>query len=184
MKCASCKKGRTWECCYSGDCSNSIPDFSSNSNPDSVESGSDTVVEKISSEPVREIKTYKTDAALKDQQSTGRKRAAVMYPLDLELPCEWSHKKNCGGGSFPIIGCLDNKQTDRHHGPDKNTLNNEEGNVHRICATCHNRWHAKNDPDYVWGSIYSEHSPVEASPEEILLNDISWNGVELKKVKD
>lgn len=53
-----------------------------------------------------------------------------------------------GGGEFPIQGCSDGVQLNRHHGPDKNTLNNEPGNVHRICAHCHNRWHAKNDPDY------------------------------------
>lgn len=108
----------------------------------------------------------KRDDALKDQQSTGRKRAAIAYPFldkdgnklkrgaDIALfrDCEWAGKSNCGGGTT-ITGCgLEGrpvgKGINRHHGPDKNTLNNEEGNVHRICPTCHNRWHSANDADY------------------------------------
>jgi hypothetical protein len=27
-------------------------------------------------------------------------------------------------------------------------MNNDEGNVHRICSHCHNKWHAANDDDY------------------------------------
>jgi hypothetical protein len=133
---------------------------------------------------VREINTYKSDASLRDQQSTGRKRAAEMYPLDADAACEWQLKKNNGGGSSPIVGCLDGKQQARHHGPDKNTLNNDMGNVHRICHTCHNRWHARNDEGYVWGSVYPEHSPTVAMPEEIMLDAINWAGVKLKKVVD
>lgn len=91
---------------------------------------------------------HKRDDALVDQQSTGRKRAARLYPLNRSAVCEWQGKKNMGGGPKPIEGCADGKQQARHHGPDKNTLNNEEGNVHRICHTCHNRWHAANDPNY------------------------------------
>lgn len=97
---------------------------------------------------VRGKRRQKRDAALKDQQSTGRKRAARLYPLNREQSCEWRGKVRMGGGDSPILGCLDGKQQARHHGPDKNTLNNDPGNVHRICHTCHNRWHASNDPDY------------------------------------
>lgn len=115
------------------------------------------------------VRRTKRDDALKDQQSTGRKRAAQLYPfltLDGRIikrgdgtpdsdrrDCEWAGKDRCGGGTNPIKGCGQGglptgKQHARHHGPDKNTLNNEEGNVHRICHSCHNRWHAANDPDY------------------------------------
>jgi hypothetical protein len=82
-----------------------------------------------------------------DIHSTGRKRAAQLYPLFKGVLCEWQGQKNCGGGT-PIIGCIKGLQVDRHHGPIKNTLHNEPGNVHRICKHCHNRWHAVNDPIY------------------------------------
>jgi hypothetical protein len=101
-------------------------------------------------------RNQKRDAALKDQQSTGRKRAARAYPLDRSLPCEWRNKMGQGGGPHPIEGCTEGMQLNRHHGPDKNTLNNESGNVHRICAHCHNRWHSINDPDYVPGQILKD----------------------------
>lgn len=101
---------------------------------------------------------FKRDQSLKDQQSTGRKRAARAYPLDRSAPCEWQGLELVGGGITPILGCgiikdgvitaAPGLQQNRHHGPDKNTLNNEPGNVHRICARCHNEWHAKNDTDY------------------------------------
>lgn len=73
---------------------------------------------------------------MKDVKSTGRKRAALLYPLDKNHPCEWRGKKNCGGGLKPIVGCLDGFQRHRHHGPVKNPVHNEQGNVHRVCATC------------------------------------------------
>lgn len=87
-----------------------------------------------------------------DVLSTGRKRAAKDFPLpgpgEEPIPCEWKGLKNAGGGVKPIVGCLNGIATDRHHGPDKSTLNNTPGNVHRIDSTCHNRWHARNDPHY------------------------------------
>lgn len=106
--------------------------------------------------PEKRERQYKRDASLKDAASTGRKRAAVLYPLDREKDCEWALLEEAGGG-IQIKGCgirTDNKtgkivpvgkQTNRHHGPDYNTLNNDNGNVHRICASCHNSWHAVND---------------------------------------
>lgn len=83
-----------------------------------------------------------------DVQSTGRKRAAQLFPIHEGMVCEWSRLAKAGGGVTPIVGCIDNTATDRHHGPDKNTLNNKEGNVHRICSPCHNLWHARNDQYY------------------------------------
>lgn len=111
---------------------------------------------------------------VKDRHSTGRKRAAQLYPIFKGKPCEWQGKKNCGGGT-PIIGCIAGLQTDRHHGPVKDTLRNEPGNVHRICSTCHNRWHAVNDPLYD-EEIYDEtvHAPEPATDLELRANDAKW----------
>lgn len=107
-----------------------------------------------------------------------------MYPLDRDADCEWQGKKNNGGGKSPIVGCLEGKQQARHHGPDKNTLNNDYGNVHRICHQCHNRWHARNDDGYVWGSVYDPHSPVVTDKETILLDELNWIGKKIKNVVD
>jgi hypothetical protein len=114
----------------------------------------------------RKTRRYKSDDAITDQQSTGRKRAAVLYPLDKSKPCEWAELKEAGGGFKPIQGCglrpgtFIGRQLARHHGPDQNTLNNDPGNVHRICTKCHNEWHAKNDPykDQMYEKIYG-HKP-------------------------
>lgn len=133
---------------------------------------------------IGDLRTYKDDSALRDQQSTGRKRAARLYPLEADAPCEWQMKKNCGGGNKPIVGCMNGVQQARHHGPDKNTLNNESGNVHRICHTCHNRWHTLNDDGYVWGNIYPLHNPMEAQITDIGMNEVFWDGRKLVKAKD
>lgn len=102
-----------------------------------------------------------------DSQSAGRKVAAKLYPLDSEKECEWQGKGNCGGGDYPILGCLEGKQQARHHGPEKNVQNNEEGNVHRICHYCHYRWHAKNDPTYDWNAgVWPAHKPRPLSQSE------------------
>ena len=91
-----------------------------------------------------------------DVISTGRKRAAMLYPIFENMKCEWGGLKFAGGGVEPIVGCDNNviqpnkgpQKGDRHHGPDKNVINNSPGNVHRICSSCHNRWHAKNNKYY------------------------------------
>ena len=91
---------------------------------------------------------YKDIDQYKDPLSTGRKRAAQMYPIAPGQVCEWAGLKRAGGGVIPIVGCIGRPASDRHHGPDKNTMNNAPGNVHRICDHCHNTWHALNDPHY------------------------------------
>lgn len=105
-----------------------------------------------------------------DSQSSGRKEAAKLYPLNEDAPCEWQGLANCGGGDFPIIGCpseVKSIQQARHHGPEKNVQNNEVGNVHRICHYCHYRWHAKNDKTYDWNAgIWIAHQPRPMLPEE------------------
>lgn len=93
----------------------------------------------------------KDESEMTDPESTGRKRAAAALPTEIlnTMICEWALLKEAGGGIHPIKGCHGNRATDRHHGPDKNTLNNErQSNLHGICAYCHNEWHAKNDATY------------------------------------
>lgn len=136
----------------------------------------------------RSVRSGKRDAVLKDQQSTGRKRAARMYPLNLEAPCEWQGLANCGGGPHPIVGCRTGLQQARHHGPDKSVSNNDEGNVHRICHSCHYRWHAANDNDYDWNKteVYS-HAPWpqrEAEVEESIMSQLKYLANKQKKIKD
>lgn len=187
MECVAHRLGLEWECrdpefCKGGaDDGHSEPDFSS-SLLGSSDSGSRETSEEIEEEVERQ--TYKDDSSLRDQQSTGRKRAARWYPLDETKICEWAGKKNCGGGKFPIIGCAANLQQARHHGPDKNTLNNESGNVHRICHSCHNRWHTLNDPGYVWGAVHDLHAPIVASVEDLVEAEKFWEGRKIVKAKD
>lgn len=109
---------------------------------------------------------------IKDPYSTGRKRAAIQYPLFRTNPCEWRGFKNCGGGVFPIVGCIAGKQEARHHGPVKNPLRNEPGNVHRICHECHNRWHALNDADYIEEDNEKlPHMPERATEIELMASE-------------
>lgn len=136
-------RGFTTEC-RGGDCDGLTP---SDPIEEQLDGDTDSEQDELEDQPKRHRRT-KPDAALKDQQSTGRKRAARLYPLDRTKECEWRGKVRQGGGDHPITGCFDGMQFARHHGPDKNTLNNDPGNVHRICHGCHNRWHSKNDPNY------------------------------------
>jgi hypothetical protein len=103
---------------------------------------------------------------LSDDTSAGRKRAAMAAPILNGMECEWAGLLYAGGGVVPIVGCAGNriakvKSTKDakelgcdevghiHHGPDKSVINNSPGlNLHRICTTCHNRWHALNDEFY------------------------------------
>ena len=83
-----------------------------------------------------------------DPISTGRKKAAQLFPIKAGDVCEWAGLAKAGGGVAPIVGCIGRAASDRHHGPDKNTMNNAPANLHRICDHCHNTWHAANDPAY------------------------------------
>lgn len=125
--------------------------------------------------------------AMRDVLSTGRKRAAIAAPIQPDTVCEWAKRKNAGGGVKPIVGCMGNKATDRHHGPDKSVLNNELGsNLHRICATCHNRWHTLNDPEYgerpeagapflpLTGQCLPHDPEQLATDQEIFQNELYW----------
>lgn len=174
MGCINCKDNLHWECvnmtsascCCNGETSAPVAEEEDDFTED-------------------RSRTYKRESALKDQQSTGRKRAARKYPLDADAPCEWLGLKFAGGGKYPIIGCHDGLQQARHHGPDKNTLNNDEGNVHRICTKDHNRWHARNDEEYEPGVISNFHDAVtKATIEEIAANEVYWLTKKVKRVKD
>lgn len=98
------------------------------------------------------------------------------------MKCEWAFVKNAGGGVAPITGCVGYPAEHVHHGPDKNTFKNVEGNVHRICTPCHNRWHGANDPYYgerpafelpflPTGEAWTEHAPIAATDEEIFAEE-------------
>lgn len=166
MKCPMCISGLP-KSCLTGTCKDEDVPINRSSNQDT-----NYVDEEVSSrtsarEPGTRFRSNKRDASLKDQQSTGRKRAAKLYPLYRESPCEWQGKSNCGGGNFPILGCISGLQEARHHGPDKSVSNNETGNVHRICHACHNRWHNTNNSHYDWNSTTTnEHHPKDMTPEQ------------------
>lgn len=130
---------------------------------------------------------------IKDLESTGRKRAAILYPIPKEgepgypMACEWRGLAYAGGGVLPIIGCSEGMAKAIHHGPNKSTVENSVGNVHRICAECHNRWHTLNDPHYpsvrpagnepyLPSSVESlKHDGVtQASPDDRAANYAAW----------
>ena len=151
-------------------------------------------------EPTKRGGPVKAAEDVTDVESTGRKRAAVEYPLKLEdgnaRECEWMGLLKAGGGPEPIIGCIDGTATNRHHGPDKDTLNNSQGNVHRICPRCHNRWHTKNDSYYgerpVAGKAFIPILGVESYPhdpetlatvEQLSLNEVYWATNPAKRVE-
>ena len=119
----------------------------------------DGCINHVESDDVQDIRSDRFELSLdnsekeektfKDPISTGRKRAAVMYPISVGQICDWAWHKQCGGGVEPIIGCAGRPATNIHHGPDKSTFNNDrESNISIICTFCHNRWHVANDKYY------------------------------------
>jgi len=129
--------------------------------------------------------------AITDLESTGRKRAALLYPFMEGMKCEWRNLFNAGGGVIPIVGCRSGLATARHHGPDKNTVNNSPNNVHRICADCHNRWHAVNDKfydsirpttnlPYVPTVDFLPHDPDTKATEVEVVLSASWFNTKIK----
>jgi hypothetical protein len=174
-QCLSCKQSFHSECQTCSCC-----------DPAKVSSAPDTPVEAVSFSSLLGIpeedmrvgpRTRKADEDVRDPKSTGRKRAALEYPLDLEAACEWRGLLKAGGGKFPIIGCINGLQRTRHHGPNKDTLHNEKGNVSRICFDCHARWHFMNDASYSWDN--PDTTPIDfeskASPEMQEQNEQYWS---------
>lgn len=185
--CGPCTVGYHFECWYpssTGEChclSDSLAVLINNDNTPPYE-------KKERGGQIKEM------ANVTDLESTGRKRAAKLYPIPKEgeagypLPCEWRNLLNAGGGITPIIGCVAGMAKNIHHGPDKNTLSNFVGNVHRICPDCHNRWHTANDRYYPRerpqgdvsyvpvGREYDKHDGIsKASPEQLANNVVGWS---------
>lgn len=193
MACVNCGDGLHWECVNvtDGDCcckmvGDIVGQAVANAPIQYIE-GSWHTEDLDDDEPRYVSRTYKREGTLKDQQSTGRKRAAKLYPLSSDAPCEWQKLKFAGGGPKPIVGCIDGKQQARHHGPDKNTLNNDPGNVHRICHKCHNRWHTENDQLYEADSaaVTNRHDPdTVATIDELVANLAYWATRSTVKAKD
>lgn len=126
-------------------------------------------------------------ADMKNALQAGRARAEDIAPITEGMICEWVMLKYAGGGVEPIVGCEGNLATDRHHGPDKSTLNNNPGvNLHRICVHCHNRWHYRNDmyykdrpednSEYLPYQEFSQHDRLtQASAHEVLASNSWWS---------
>lgn len=145
-------------------------------NPDTVVGHPEWIIPCLSAFTSLSVVTEKTKGAVgrplldpdqvTDVRSTGRKRAAMVMPFLEDRVCDWAHLKFAGGGVIPILGCEGNTITEakkteearekgydevghRHHGPDKNVLNNTPGvNLHGVCTPCHTRWHALNNRYY------------------------------------
>lgn len=57
-----------------------------------------------------------------DIRSTGRKRAAMLYPIFENMVCEWAGLRYAGGGIEPIIGCDGNIIQPVKSGPTRATV--------------------------------------------------------------
>lgn len=116
-------------------------------------------------------------ADISDIKSTGRKRAAMLYPILENMLCEWTGLKFAGGGVEPIVGCEGNRLSaskessagHRHHGPDKNTINNSPLNVHRICTSCHTYWHSMNNKYYLGERPPADQPWMPTAPEGMVV---------------
>jgi hypothetical protein len=132
---------------------------------------------KVVEETLPGLVRPREDELIRDQTSTGRKRAVKVLEALGRLKdggyCEWAGLSRAGGGAQPIVGCdgnivrlqksraglEDNEFTMAvHHGPDKSTLDNSPSNLHAICTPCHVHWHAVNDP------LYPKERPLKGFP--------------------
>lgn len=124
----------------------------------------DAGLEKILADEQTAVKAdrVKDPHEVTDWESTGRKRAKEIAVIFDGMVCQWAFLKFAGGGAVPIVGCNGNQlwpqsedkklRGDRHHGPDKNVLNNAPlVNLWVLCTDCHNRWHTLNDKLYPLG---------------------------------
>lgn len=187
MNCLPCTVGFHFEC----------PDIHVDANVDLNSDGVEVLFicccENGKELAVAAVRALKADEELRDVESTGRKRAKEAKPIKEGDLCEWAWLKNAGGGVKPIIGCKGNPATNIHHGPDKSTLNNDpDTNLHKICATCHNRWHTLNDPHYgerpphgapflpLSGECLPHDTETAATELDINMNDFKWIAGEVK----
>jgi hypothetical protein len=160
-----------------------------------------TVTESSTRGPGRPVKELGEDGDTpKRILDRGRKRAAMLYPLVEGMVCQWAGLRYAGGGVETIIGCRGNvleagqNRHARHHGPNKSVVFNDQGNVHLICPTCHNRWHTLNDPYYgerpdagkpfvPVGYDMLEHDPTtQATDQEITENEKWWQTAPTKRL--
>lgn len=179
-KCIDCAEGFP-ELCQLGGCQSEAEITSLEG---LIASGGFSAVDEVKKKP-RDSRRGKNDMNLKDPQSTGRHRAVSIHgKANPEEPCEWLGLANCGGGSFPILGCDSGVQENLHHGPDKNTLNNERINIHKICSQCHNRWHTMNDPDYAWDGHHPIHAPRKPNDSDFKIDKERWKNRRVKKARD
>lgn len=137
--------------------------------------------------PAKRGAPVKTGDTMRNVLATGRKRSIEIAPIEPGDKCEWANLKFAGGGRFPIVGCTGSPAVDVHHGPDKSVLNNVRSNLHKLCKTCHNRWHTLNDPEFVpvrrpaSGATWTvpdglEHDPKTiATDKDRLEDEINWN---------
>ncbi len=121
-----------------------------------------------------------------DPKSTGRKIAVQVKPITQGFFCDWAGLKYAGGGVYPIVGCIPNKNLAKqvHHGPNKDTMDNRPENLHRVCNDCHGRWHTLNDPTYApdvpgttWlpqGEFKYPDYETKATVEELARNESYW----------
>ena len=114
----------------------------------------------------------KDDSELKQPARVGRQRANRAKPIKQGDICEWSELKYAGGGPVPIVGCFRGAAATVHHGPDKDWLNNDLSNLHKICTQCHSAYHQKNDIFYV------SERPTPGTP--FLWNEELVKGMEIK----
>ena len=174
-------------CCWNGK--------AESNEPQQIGTLADALLSGLSSGIIH--RTPKDPENMRDAVSTGRKRAAQIKVIEEGAICEWAGLKNAGGGIKPVIGCSstvlfkERGKYARHHGPDKNVINNEHDNLHLICPTCHNRWHSLNDPYYGDGTGLSRpekgqtwlpnvewklHDPfTKASATDRVNNEIYWS---------
>ena len=166
MPCIACAVGCHWECIKPVDflcCCGPVGDSTT--------------------EPVTGYKKDPTEMI--DPLSTGRKEAARLKPITEGFICEWDGLLNAGGGAVPIVGCMGNLAKHIHHGPDKDTTNNSNLNLHRVCSKCHNRWHTLNDEHYgnrppagtpFVPEKYVEHDPTTKATNEVTFaSELWWN---------
>jgi hypothetical protein len=91
---------------------------------------------------------YKNPEDMINVLATGRARASEVKPINDGDICEWSGLRYAGGSVIPIIGCNNSVAQSVHHGPNKSVLDNRLENLHKLCATCHERFHICNDSYY------------------------------------
>lgn len=167
----SCIDWGNYQAALSADPDTPVGEFSS-AQIEASEFESDAITQHVARERGPGGGFHKDDAALKQPARVGRQRANRAKPIKAGDICEWSELKYAGGGPVPIVGCYRGVAATVHHGPDKDWLNNELSNLHKICTQCHSLYHQKNDIFYV------SERPTPGTP--FLWNEELVKGMEIK----